>query len=198
MIKIIFLNGPPYSGKDTAAKLLSEINPQAMRFSFADELKAMFCRAHGFASFPEGKEKDMPMPAPFQDKTWRQGVIAFSEAYMKPLFGKDIFGKLLLKHIQGVFGFAHGYLTDREPLGIVCISDSGFSEEGQVLTQVFGKKNCCLVQLSRPGTSFVGDSRSYLTQEDIGADFTLFIANNGSLAHLKSELNVLAKWMATP
>ena len=188
MTKIIFLNGPPYSGKDTSAKLLHEINPLALRFSFADELKIMFCRAFGFASFPEGPEKDQPMPAPFGDKTWRQGMIAFSEAYMKPLFGQDIFGKLLLRKLT----------AQRTLFSVACISDSGFGPEGQVLTKAFGKKQCCVIQLQRPGRTFLGDSRSYLTAEDVGADFTLFLNNDGNLAHLKSELSFLKEWMARP
>jgi hypothetical protein len=182
--KIIFLNGPPYSGKDTAAKLLREINSNVSRMAFADTLKEMFCKAHGLAAFPDGLDKEKPMPAPYHEKSWRQGVIAFSENYMKPAFGKDILGKLLLKQIQSL------------ALPIVAISDSGFIDEALVLTAKYGKKNCCVVQMHRPGRTFLGDSRSYVSHEEIGADFTIFLHNNGSLEFLKSELRVLERWMA--
>jgi hypothetical protein len=187
--KIIFLNGPPYSGKDTAAKLLREINSNVARMAFADKLKEMFCKAHGFATFPEGPEKDKPMPAPYHEKSWRQGIIAFSENYMKPTFGQDILGKLLLKQIQSLDQKPYG------PLPSVAISDLGFIDEALVLTAEYGKKNCCVVQMHRPGKTFLGDSRSYISHEEIGADFTIFLHNNGSLEFLKSELRVLERWM---
>lgn len=146
--------------------------------------------------FPEGEYKDKPMPAPYQDKTWRQGVIAFSEDYMKPMYGKAIFGELLLGKMLDIrANLEAGWTGHPNALPLIAITDSGFSEEGQVITKEFGRDNCCLVQLHRPGRTFSGDSRSYLTAEDIGAKFTIYLHNSGSLEFLKSELGVLKKWM---
>lgn len=192
MTKIVFFNGPPFSGKDTAVGLLG-----LRRFSFADDLRDRFDRAFGLAKRPEGKEKDLPLPYPFEDVTYRQGLIAFSEKFMKPTFGEDIFGRILLANIQNIEDNYEAGWTGQKIIWTLGISDSGFASEAIPLVQYFGSANCCICQLHRPGHDFSSDSRSYIGHEAIGAAFTYFCENKGTLDDLKSELQFLSPWLAT-
>ena len=67
---------------------------------------------------------------------------------MKPRFGKDIFGKLLVKDLD-----YNKQLT--------FISDSGFLEEAETVINAVGANNVIKISLWRHGCSFKNDSRSY-------------------------------------
>jgi hypothetical protein len=182
MTKIIFFNGPPGSGKDTAVEALG-----LTRSSFADDLKDRFDRAFGITERPEGADKDLPLPFPFEGVTYRQGLIAFSEKLMKPLFGEDIFGKLLLTEIIDYEALLE--IESGENVLLIGISDSGFAPEGRVLTEHYGKENCCVVQLWREGKDFSKDSRGYINHKHLGAALTIIMNNDSSIEVLKERLS---------
>ena len=185
MPKILFFNGPSRSGKDFAANLLS---PEVIRFALADDLKTRFEAAFGYTSRPKGRFKDHPMLPPFAPVTYRQGLISFSENFMKPTFGEAIFGDLLLDTIIQ-------YTMEHHcPKAIFAITDSGFSAEAKPIVEYFGKESCALVRLHREGCSFLGDSRSYLSHESIGACQTFFVENPGEQKGFLAALGPALSW----
>lgn len=104
--------------------------------------------------------KDSPFPE-LLGATPRQLQIALSENYFKPIWGKEVFGRMLATRLQ------------RLPISgggkrIVVVSDSGFRSEAEPLVSEFGSENTFLVRLYRPGCTFDGDSRGYIKLSDLG------------------------------
>lgn len=158
---VVFINGPPGSGKDTLAQHLRAKLRGLQVVKFAGHLKRATHFAHclfDVADDPGAFEasKDRPLPE-FFGVPPRLAYIAFSERYMKPLHGKDVFGRILVREmdqlarrILGLTGFA--------------ISDSGFAEEAQPVIARFGAANCLLIRVHAEarGCTFEGDSRAYI------------------------------------
>lgn len=172
MTKFILLNGPPRSGKDTAAKMIIEILRAAGHTAYEDKLSAPIKEAFAgtvqadinefvVAGYEASKEQVIPMFG----VSFRQWQIDFSEKFMKPLYGKDIFSKLLLAR------------TTEEDFCVV--SDCGFQREADYLS---GQAECYVIQIHRPGTSFDGDSREWV----IGA-YSVF--NESTLGEFKPQLH---------
>jgi hypothetical protein len=149
------LNGPPRAGKDSLAKILQgHLATPASVFRFSEPLKSAVHRAFGVPqNRPEMFEstKDDPAQGPRPGVTWRQVYIAYSEQFLKPLFGEQIFGELLRDNLEAS-GFEETAL----------ISDSGFESEAQVLLARWPNA-VRLIRVHRPGFDFKGDSRSYFT-----------------------------------
>lgn len=179
--KFTFINGPAGSGKSTLATLLCNTDKSVYRESFAnpirDAILATFFPDEGpiYFSFDlrEGaiKRKLFPYQDIFKvaqsgEKTFRDVMISFSEDWMKPQFGKDIFGRLALNRCAEQELFYDRFLFD----------DSGFPEEAAHIVKSVGAHNCLLIKLSRDGCNFSGDSRGYLDIFDVR---TIEIANNG-------------------
>jgi len=170
-MKIILINGPARSGKDSLAHAFSrfthEIGMKSEITKFALPLKEKAHALFGFPSAPhdffEG-EKDVPQTYLF-GKTWRQIYIAVSEQLFKPLFGQDIFGKLLCQEIDLLEQIAR---EDLEPeADFFLVSDSGFAAEARAVVDHFGADNILLVRLARDGYTFAGDSRGYISLPDV-------------------------------
>jgi hypothetical protein len=159
-MKIIFLNGPPGSGKDTIANLLLEHSTQcqypARNYKFSGILKSMVHGAYGLdysAEYYERKYGHAWKSTPnrhLNGKTPRECYIAFSETYIKPLHGMTFFGERLADEM---FNYPNTFAV---------ISDSGFDYEAPPVLQKFGYDNCVLVRVHRTGMDFTGDSRSYI------------------------------------
>jgi len=149
-MRIFLLNGPPRSGKDTIAR-----NMEVPNLKFAGPLKDAVHKAFDLdvpADFFE-RRKDIPCPE-FYGKTPRQVYIAFSESFVKPLFGPDYFGKVMV-----------GEMLPYKKHPFVVISDVGFAPEVARLIERFA--DCVLVRVHRKNTSFANDSRQYLKVADI-------------------------------
>lgn len=165
-MKVILLNGPPRSGKDYAAIVLNKHWEKSKIFWFATHVKSRSQRA--ILDF-DGREditlfedcKDTPSQFLF-DKTPREVWIAFSEKFMKPLFGKDIFGKYLALDL-----LPHVHTTD-----IAIVADSGFKEEAKIIIELIGHKNIFHIKLSRDGCDFNKDSRGYIDLSDLNVKST--------------------------
>lgn len=161
--KIILLNGPPRSGKDTAA---SKIIPV---FSFVDKkivgggvsfdrfsmpCKAAFAGTVGapideFGHVP-GYEETKDEVIPWLGCSYRQWQIDYSESFMKPKYGKNIFSRL----------FVHR--NENSTSRAIVVPDSGFAEEAEPVAKAFGVENTLLIRVHRPGTDFSNDSRSHI------------------------------------
>lgn len=181
-VKIILLNGPPRSGKDTATDFaMNHLGNKGQRYRFAAPLKNTIHAMFGFAGVQEEHfthVKDQPNPemfAAFDPPTWRQAYIWLSEKVVKPKFGHDFWSRVAVTSIKQM----------KKP--VVVISDCGFVEEAQVLVQAFGKGNVAIVHLYREGCSFEGlkDSRSYID----GVDCAKFeVVNNGTVHDLYESM----------
>jgi hypothetical protein len=83
--------------------------------------------------------------------SYRQWQIDYSEKFMKPLYGKDIFSRLFVER------------NINKPSRAVVVPDSGFAEEAKPVADAFGLENTLLIRVHRPGCDFSKDSRSYIS-----------------------------------
>lgn len=159
-MKIILLNGPPRSGKNTCAALLQNHlgADQCAVIAFAEHLKRMTHSIYGLPpeTDPEAFDavKDTSNPL-FFGLSPRQAYIWWSEKGAKVAHGKEFFAKMWLRRAQAA-------KTD-----YVVVPDSGFREEAEFVVNEFDAKNVLLVHLHRTGTSFEGDSRSRVDLSDL-------------------------------
>lgn len=163
--RIFLMNGPPSSGKDTGAMFLQKTYAGKL-LKFAEPLKkAVTAIYHGgnraeFDKFDSPEFKDLPQEIYF-GKTCRQVQIGVSENFLKPFHDdKAVFGKLLYQEIER-----------QRPMnghGPYFISDSGFREEAEYLIQKYSAANVFLLKTFREGHTFKGDSRNYITLDDLG------------------------------
>lgn len=178
-MKIFLLNGPPRSGKDAAGKILLSMLDNACIMKFAEPVKlsahAVLRMLKGSGTVPLGEAfdlcKDEPSPY-FRGLTPREVYIAVSEKLCKPLFGKDIFGKLMAEQIEKKKD--EGYEN-------FIITDSGFQDESMVLKDRFGDQ-VYVVNLHRNGTCYSGDSRGRIYLKD---NLTYEVRNNGTHGDLR-------------
>jgi hypothetical protein len=167
--KIILLNGPPSSGKDTAAKYIRswynndpaiDGNTTAGRCALdrmSMPIKRAFAATMGLPIDEDGhvapwegqKETIIPEFA----ISYRQWQIDFSESFLKR-YNEVIFGVLLARRIERRFtkGIAN----------LIVVPDCGFQVEIDTLYQIFSPDDILLIRCYRPGHSFSGDSRSYV------------------------------------
>jgi hypothetical protein len=161
LTKIILFNGPPRSGKDTAAlrvqKIFSSISADSrVDFDrFAMPLKAAFAGVVGADMDEYGNvepyESTKGDIIPEFNCSYRQWQIDFSESYMKLKYGSDIFARLFVQRNRNTSATA------------IVVPDSGFKEEAKPIADAFGLENTLLIRCHRPGYDFTGDSRSYIS-----------------------------------
>ena len=186
MTKVLLLNGPPRSGKDFGGGALVrealENGNQACVAKFAHVLKERTHAAYGVLHHGQPAphdwfetQKDSPV-GEFLGRTPREAYIAFSEQFMKPLHGSNIFGRLLLADLR-----QQGHPD------LVVVTDSGFREEAEVLVRFYGAHNVTHVRLHRPGRTFTGDSRTYIDLSDLGVE-PVDIHNDSDEAALVTRL----------
>jgi len=182
--QVILVNGPPRSGKDTVGEILRRRHG-CLVTKFAKQLKEM---AHGLHSIVGGdakpvrhdyfeKRKDDSCDE-FMGATPRQCYIALSENYLKPLYGEDVMGEMLLKSLLGGAQWRTAVVTD-----------SGFSDEAMVLLRHFGVDSIALIRLHRVDCCFSNDSRGYIHLPGVRS---FDIANNGQLSDLAVEVAKVA------
>jgi hypothetical protein len=183
--KVVLVNGPIGSGKDTAADILCG-DTGAKKMEFKDHLYA--CTAILFnIPLDELKEmatdrtlKEIPTPKliiPQHGYNALYKVIdpegkimhdcAIKDREISPRQALIFVSEVLIKPNLGIEYFgriaAENCYLER---GTV-FSDSGFQHELDPIVDKFGAENVTIVQLERDGTSFEGDSRNYVEREDI-------------------------------
>lgn len=200
MKKIFLFNGPPGSGKDTASNLFTTIVEDVYQYKMAYPLKESSHKMLGLLGSLEDlepiKEKALnfellesfiqqnetlrkPLKVSDNKVDLRQFYIHLSENVMKPMFGKDIFGRLAVQYIKQSKHYN------------VAISDCGFEEEVMPLIEYYGKENFILVKLYREGKTFANDSRNYINIEGVK---TFEINNNGTMDQLTKHIEAIIKY----
>lgn len=186
MKKILLLNGPPRSGKDTMAEWFAKSGWTHMKFSKV--LKERTHELYGLKGRPYDyyeDVKDDPHPD-FYGISPRDAYINTSELLMKPVHGENIWARMLADQIQ------------KEAQEYVVISDLGFQVEWETFIETFGYEKLGLTLLYRDGCSFENDSRDYVLPrgpwEYIDSpgegfqDYIMFncfdVENGGTLEHL--------------
>ena len=217
----VLFNGPPGSGKDTAAQLLGDLadtldndplNPfttmdwNFLHLKFSDPLKRatheLFgetMKDHGY--FEELKNERLPQ---FFGFTPRECYIALSEKFAKPNYGSGFFGRLMIKGMEALNCFG-------SPNTFVAISDSGFEPELRPVLEHSGQDDhFLLVRMHRDGKDFTGDSRGYvqLRREDelplegkepeyLSRLKEVDLINNGTLEELQDKLKeIITRWVS--
>lgn len=164
MGKIILLNGPPSSGKDTAAKHIRQtftIDHTTPKRVVLDRMSMPIKRAFaGTMGLPitedgtvepwESMKKEI---IPEFGVSYRQWQIDFSESFLK-CYRQEIFGELLAARI--------GRRFSRNIANLIVIPDCGFDIEIKVIYARFDPKDILLIRCHRHGFTFLGDSRSYV------------------------------------
>lgn len=156
MTKVIVLNGPPQSGKDTIVKYLINNWPDVFeRLKFATPLKEACHVLCGEASGHEDFEvtKDEPCNF-FFGVSPREFYIDIGE-YVKRRYTQEFFGMVFLRRYR--------WLGVEQSKKVVLITDCGFGQELEPLIRYFENENMCLIRIRREGRGFEGDSRGYIS-----------------------------------
>lgn len=186
---LIILNGPPDTGKDTAADYLVEkygytkLEMKGALRRLAICIASLSIPAHEVKDFCTMLENNRELKENYKivqwgNRTWREFLIWLSEEVCKPIFGLDVFALAAVKAVQDSG-------SDR-----IVFSDGGFQVEANVMFQKLG--NFALVHAYRDGRSYaIGkDSRTYVTHPN-GKDTPWTLENNGSRAVLFDDLDHL-------
>lgn len=157
---VIIMNGPPFSGKDTAADII-EKKYSATHLRFKTKIYQLVSLIYNLdldtfidiATDVEKKDKDVLADG----KTARELLIYVSEQCIKPAYGKDYFGIDVGDKIKK---------TDNK---YFVISDSGFVDElhAMIKSAEFTGDNITIIRLFKEGCNFDNDSRDYIPTEVI-------------------------------
>jgi hypothetical protein len=187
--RVVLLNGPPGSGKDTAGLAITRtFNSSIMKF--AGPIKRA---VHADFNLPPDTPddifencKDDPNPALFGHIP-RKEYIHKSEQDMKPRFGPDFYGLLALRTLWRDY---------ERGTRLFVVTDSGFASEAEPIVNFVGRLNCLLIRIYAElrGKTFQGDSRSYIT---IPGVLTLEISNDEAdpIRFQAEVVNIVRHWM---
>ena len=187
-MKIFILNGPARSGKDSLADFVVSKDNTFVKMKFATPIKRSVKCFFNVSDDEWDIFDNATMLKDFPHKTFlgsscRQAQIDFSERFIKPVYGSDTFGKILVNDILQEL--------DKNPNINIIISDSGFVEEAIPVIEEFGKENVILVRISRSGYTFENDSRRYLTQSELGLNSYYELENKQLQTFLNEGLTMI-------
>lgn len=189
-MKLILINGPRSSGKDHSARhIIDHYTDQTIVFErFSRPFKEAFAAMMGVAIDEyfnvEGYERDKLKPIPILGNiSFVQWQIDFAEKFMKPLYGKNIFSKLMLHRLE-----EYQYIYPFQDYGeiVVVIPDCGFQVEVDTIINEFPSQDIRLLRLERPGFTFAGDSREYV--EPRGGIRFETIKNDSTVAEFEQRI----------
>jgi len=193
---VIFVNGPPSSGKDTIGRILHSAIPhytiiekaagplyKAVREIFGigvDEWDIMYNSAK-----EEPTERLLGMSP-------RQAMIWMSEDVMKPKFGDGFFGVSLANRISG-----HAQNKDKKISFI--ITDAGFGAEvaSCIASLPSDKYDAYLIRVICDGCTFEGDSREWVCPFNVGIPVEHYeiVNNSGTFVELDAQMSDVMRSM---
>ena len=177
---VILFNGPPKSGKDFGVKLMTHaLRENCHHFKLAQPLREIISiiTVGPDDKLDAIKDANMVLANRAYHFTVRDVMIHVGERGFKDLFGRDIWGQILLQKMA-----ESGALKDYKP---ILISDLGFPEELTPIIDRFDPKNCAIFHIHRPGYDFSKDSRDWVYHPDIS---TYDIHNRSTLVAYRNEL----------
>jgi len=179
--KVVILNGPPGSGKDTLAGILAQTYIGGVHLEFKQKLFALTKMIYGVSDdvwdgLYSRESKETPHPL-FGGLSPRQALIKVSEEVIKPNFGKSYFGEQAAVSLSGQIHF---------------FSDGGFVEEVKPIINKIGAENVLIIRLSREGCDFSSDSRMYLP-DDIGCSVVDIENTNGRVVKTVNEIMAIVE-----
>lgn len=190
-------NGPPRSGKDTAANHAYEHSAgwnQRLRIKFAqpidDAISAIFRLSPDYYHRWQKYRNDpiLKDSEPFLDasgKTAREIMIGFSEVFAKPYLGQGIFAYLAAQQVRKIQRHYNPTLT--------VVSDCGFQEEFDIFARRTAKDSQIhLITLNRTGCDFSNDSRQYVQPNNWTQSHTV-LENNSTQAEFEKRIIELIK-----
>lgn len=177
-IKLIIFNGPPGCGKDYAINHLCRTTSISFSLKTSTYPREAIINSLGLNKFESddyyNQYKDVPLEE-LGGMSFRQAMIAFSEEFMKPKFGRDVFGKVMARDLECIKHLGCQYV----------FTDCGFSEEIIGLIENVDKDDVSLIQIHRNGHSFDGDSRSYVDPKECGITNLYTILNCGTEEYIR-------------
>lgn len=171
--KVILLSGPPRSGKDTAGGIIKEHFGGTLE-KFSGPLKAAIPHLVNVPFSILEESKDEPLDTYLMLPSFRQLQIDMSEKFMKPLYGNDVFARLLLYRMRCVTS------------ELFIVTDCGFQIEVDAVVNTVGSQNCLLIHMSREGCTYAKDSRRPV--QGVKGVTERYMPNNFSLDVLKDSL----------
>lgn len=185
MAKILVLNAPPNSGKDTIADYLVA-HQGYIKLSFKSALFELLYKVFSIDN-PEKfmqiyytrEAKEQPCSSlRIGDRIMspREALIFLSESVVKPLWG------------GAYFGTRAAQLIGDSKSNLYVFADGGFLAELVPLVDKVGGKNITVVQIERDGCTFEGDSRDYVDAVSIGCNVVRTI-NNGTIEDIAEEIH---------
>lgn len=196
-MNVVILNGPPGSGKDTLARIMSKVFNSHGHYMFFKEalykesvtwlnevgIKTTLEKFVRMASDEINKEyKCYPQMPSFYVKgndndtgslEWSPRMVLqhVSENIIKPKYGNDFFGIKALEAMENI-----------PKSQVVIFSDGGFVDE---INSVASEHKTIVINLSRRGKSFGNDSRNYVKDSNAERHIGLI---NGVLSDTCREL----------
>lgn len=185
--KLILFNGPPRSGKDTAADYVWANYDNVQRIKMSGPLKR---GVQAFFNLTDAElraleeTKDSPNDLLLRN-SYRDVQISLSEDWAKEKFGMTVFGHLAARVMR----------SSRSEMFVT--SDSGFDYEAVPLVNIVGPANTLLVRVHRPGFDFTKDSRSHITLQR--ADLLeVDVYNTGTVADFHKRIKAVIDAWLTP
>lgn len=189
----VLFSGPPRAGKDTAAKAV--VMNLYYKYTMVWE-KFSFPHKRAFAGMMKsnisvdghvpGYEENKNEVIPELGVSYRQWQIDYSEKFMKPLYGEDVFARLLLARVN------ERKSTD----GYLCvISDCGFQVEIDTLIKAVPPKKILFVRLLRDGTSYDGDSRGDVRPNNSDVDYIALYNDKDTEDLEKKVTKLVGGWL---
>lgn len=176
MKKIILLNGPPGSGKDTIANILVE-KYQGVNLKFTTPIRNAVCALFDISDSELDIQKNRAIDIKKSNYRIRDVMISIGEEIIKPNLSKDWFGERLVSLIQNKY-------SDQD---LIIVSDLGFIRELEVLyLNLKDTYEFELWKIYRTGKDFSKDSRSYIEYPIK----TRSISNFGSLEALQKLITL--------
>ena len=173
--KLILINGAPQVGKDTMGDyIINNVITLIVKYKMTTPLDKIFREIfpqlsdEEFYMYRETK-KDITQDI-FKGKSLRQIYIELSENVIKPLFGKDYFGKYA------------SHILNNNPVDTV-ITDCGFNYEIEALLSSINKDawDIHTFTILRPGYNYSGDSREPINFKKLNVHSHNNVYNNSTL-----------------
>lgn len=186
-IKVLVLNAPPMSGKDQIAKYFAE-EYGAIHLEVKELLFQIAVRASGVSrpmwdAMYTREYKEIPSPYLMingVNVSPRQWMIHCSETVIKPLFGKDAFGKAAVEDLIN---------RKLRPNSVVVFSDGGFREEiGSLSDFAANEGGFYLARIHRDGYDWGSDSRNWLYLDNLQGKETDVKNEEGMLVQCAEQI----------